>query len=321
VFYTPALPQRGRRTVCRCSIPLHYLSEAAAPSAGVLYPSAASCLVEYPLDTSAALRQPQYPFAFPLTAPCAPHLTCRGPLKAVGWALYLRNHPDQSYVNSLLAIITFGAKLGYTGPDQLIISDNLASALLQPDDITSEIDKRIALLQIRRIDTLPSKYICSPLGLTPKSDGGWRRIQHLSHPPGHSVRVNDHIPRQWGSLVYTQFDEAVATVLRAGPHCLLVKRDLTDAFRHIPVHTDDWWLLGFRWGEAFYQDLFLPFGLRTPPAIFDLFATVLEWIARGEVQLPHAQHYLDDFLMVIPAGGDAQPQPPLKPPVPTSVPA
>jgi hypothetical protein len=101
----------------------------------------------------------------------------------------------------------------------------------------------------------------------------------------------------------------VATVLRAGPHCLLVKRDLADAFRHIPVHPDDWWLLGFRWEDAFYQDLFLPFGLRTSPAIFDFFATALEWIARRELQMQHTQHYLDDFLMVIPAGSDAQPQP------------
>jgi hypothetical protein len=292
------------------TITLHCLSETAAPSAGVLYPSAASCLVEYPLDTSAALHQPQYPFGFPLTAPCAPHLTCRGPLKAVGWALHLRNRPDQSYVNSLLAIITFGANLGYLyRPDQLIINDNLASALLQvyPDAITSDIDKRIALLQIRRIDTPPSKYVRFPLGLTPKSDGGWRHIHHLSYPAGHSV--NNHTPRQWGSLVYTQFDEAVATVLRAGPHCLLVKRNLADAFRHIPVHPDDWWLLGFRWGEAFHQDLFLPFGLRTLPAIFDFFATALVWIARCKVQMQHIQHYLDNFLMVIPAGSDARPQP------------
>jgi hypothetical protein len=41
-FYTPALPQRDRSTFCRCSIPLHCLSEAAAPSAGVLYPCTAS---------------------------------------------------------------------------------------------------------------------------------------------------------------------------------------------------------------------------------------------------------------------------------------
>jgi hypothetical protein len=109
--------------------------------------------------------------------------------------------------------------------------------------------------------------------------------------------------------VYTQFDEAVATVLRAGPHCLLVKRDLADAFRHIPVHPDDWWLLGFRRGEAFHQDLFLPFGLRTLPAIFDFFATALVWIARCKVQMQHIQHYLDNFLMVIPAGSDARPQP------------
>jgi hypothetical protein len=161
------------------------------------YPLVCSDPPLYP--TTSTLRQPQYPFAFPLTAPCAPNLTHRGPLKSSGWEHRLRNHPNRAYVHSLLDIIAFGAKLGYTGPDQFLLSENLPSALFQPTVLSEDINKRIAAGQIRRLHCLPAKYICSPLGLAPKSDGSWRRIHHLSHPPGRSV--NHYIPREWASFV------------------------------------------------------------------------------------------------------------------------
>ena len=52
----------------------------------------------------------------------------------------------------------------------------------------------------------------------------------------------------------------------------MVKRDLADAFRYIPIHPSDWWLMGFEWRGTLYHELFLPFGLRTAPRIFNYFA-------------------------------------------------
>ena len=70
-----------------------------------------------------------------------------------------------------------------------------------------------------------------------------RRIHYLSSPPESSV--NDHIPAEWGALEHTSFDEAIALVAASGQGSTLIKRDLTDAFRHILVALQDQWLLGY----------------------------------------------------------------------------
>jgi hypothetical protein len=145
--------------------------------------------------------------------------------------------------------------------------------------------------------TSATHFICSPLGLVPKGSGGWRRIHHLSYPRGSSV--NDHIPAEWAALEYATVDQAIALVAAQGPGAVLIKRDLQDAFRHIPIAPQDTWLLGFCWEGTYWVDCFLPFGLRTAPYIFDLFAKALHWILDCQAT-PEFEtiHYLDDFLGV-----------------------
>lgn len=73
-----------------------------------------------------------------------------------------------------------------------------------------------------------------------------------------------------------------------------MKKDLADAFRHIPVAKSDWWKLGFEWMGVYWFERFLPFGLRTSPFLFDLFAKALNWIMLRTFN--DVIHYLDDFL-------------------------
>ena len=141
-------------------------------------------------------------------------------------------------------------------------------------------------------------YIISPLGLVPKPSGGFPRIHHLSTPPGHSV--NDHIPSHYGQLKYALFDEALDHVRRAGKGAVMVKRDLADAFRHIPIHPSDWWLFGFEWQGKLFEERFLPFGLRTAPRIFNYFAEGLHW-SLATRSTAAITHYLGDFLAICPA--------------------
>jgi hypothetical protein len=108
-------------------------------------------------------------------------------------------------------------------------------------------------------------------------------------------------PRYGGTLEYTVFDEAVEALLRVGKGAILVKRDLSEAFRHIPVAESDHWLLGFCWDGTFYIDRFLPFGLRTAPFLFDLFAKALHWILTAILRWFHVLHYLDDFAILPPS--------------------
>ena len=248
--------------------------------------------------TPPQLRSPQLEFPFTLTKTCQPNVRNCGPLLETGWDHCLQNHPNPGLGITLIDIICYGAFIGYTGAPQFILGENLPSALNNLTSITKAIEKRAATRQILRLTTLPAKYIASPLGLAPKQDGTWRRIHHLSSPSGHSV--NDYIPQGWGTLTYTRFDNAVATVQACGPRAVLIKRDLADAFRHIPVHPDNRWLLGFGWMETWRCDQFLPFGCRTSPAIFDLFASALEWILQTQRGWEHTLHYLDDFLAIFP---------------------
>lgn len=141
------------------------------------------------------------------------------------------------------------------------------------------------------------QYFCSPLGLVPKHDGGWRRIHDLSFPYRESV--NNGIPRNWGALKYVTYDKAVEALQQQGQGAQLVKRDLKDAFRHILVASSDQWLLGFYCNGRYWMKRYLPFGLRTSPFIFNLFAKALHCVLAAVLMRTIILHYLDDFFAIL----------------------
>ena len=167
--------------------------------------------------------------------------------------------------------------------------------------LSKDLDEQIQLHRVVPVREPPPHFMSSPLGLVPNPNGKWRRIHHLSHPRKGSVTY--HIPAEWGALEYTSFDEALEALLDVGRGAYLVKRDLADAFRHIPVTRADWWLLGFQWNNSYWMDIFLPFGLRTSPFIFDLFAKGINLIL--VVQNWLVLHYLDDFLAIVKTSEEA----------------
>ena len=227
-------------------------------------------------------------------------------LKPTAWADFLLQYPKPDGLKiHLPMILRFGAELGYKGPsDAFILSDNLTSALKDLVIIDKKLQEDLASGRVIQLQGPPTPpYICSPLGLIPKHDGGWRRIHHLSHPRGESV--NDHIPDGAGKLRYTRFQEVLQLVTRAGRHCIILKRDIKDVFRNIPVTPQHQWLLNFSWGGKFYKETCLLFGLATAPFIFNLFAEALHWIIASFLQWVLC-HYLDDFVDIFIAGEATQ---------------
>ena len=78
----------------------------------------------------------------------------------------------------------------------------------------------------------------------------------------------------------------------------LVKLDIKDAYRIVPIHSSNYHLLGIEWRGFTYIDRALPFGLRSAPKIFNAVADSIAWVlaCKGvNCQL----HYLDDFLLAI----------------------
>ena len=74
--------------------------------------------------------------------------------------------------------------------------------------------------------------------------------------------------------------QVAQAVLELGPGAQLAKIDIKSAYRVIPVHPDDWPLLGMVWEYHVYIDVALPFGLRSAPKLFNTVADALEWIAK-----------------------------------------
>ena len=63
----------------------------------------------------------------------------------------------------------------------------------------------------------------------------------------------------------------------------------------IPVHQEDWHLLGIHWKGKNFIDTCHPFGLRLAPYLFNQFTTALHWILQHRCEVCHLLHYLDDF--------------------------
>ena len=84
------------------------------------------------------------------------------------------------------------------------------------------------------------------------------------------------------------------------------KVDIRGAYRHCPVRVIDQLLHCFQWRGKFYVDYNLSFGCRAAPAIWNLFADLICWIAHRVLHLPGLIHWVDDFFgIVVGAYGDA----------------
>ena len=214
----------------------------------------------------------------------------------------LLHHPNRTFVNSLIHTLRFGARIGYTGPQQSRVSRNLVSASQHPEVVSGNITKEIQSGRVVGPFTSPPlpNLQCHPVGVVPKKHSSeWRTIYHLSYPEGDSI--NDHIPKELYSLNYVRVDDAIRILQNLGPGSFMAKTDLKSAFRLIPIHPDDWNLLGIYWQSKFYVDLYLPFGLRSAPYIFNQLSDALEWILKHNYGVKHVIHILDDFFIAEPS--------------------
>ena len=174
----------------------------------------------------------------------------------------------------------------------------MGSASQNPSIIDKYVEQELALH--RFMGPLDSSFAghvdVNRFGVIPKchQPGKWRLITDLSHPPGASV--NDGIEPELCSLTYTSVDDAVRLIIQKGYGAQLAKLDMESAYRQVPVHPDDRFLLGMKWKGNVYVDAALPFGLRSAPKIFNAVADALHWILQQEGV--DSLHYLDDYLLV-----------------------
>jgi len=225
-------------------------------------------------------------------------LCCKYPSPVKRHALLplLDQYPDKRKANILREGFSFGFKLGYLGERKQRDAPNLKSVLEEPQRALEKLGKEIKCKRLAGpFSSRPiSDLIISPIGLVPKSEPGkWRLIHHLSYPEGSSV--NDGIDRGFCVVKYESFDTAVRLVVPVGRGALMAKADIESAFRLLPVHPDDFQLLGMQVLDQYFVDKALPMGASCSPALFETFSTFLEWAAKKKAGSDMITHYADDF--------------------------
>ena len=196
-----------------------------------------------------------------------------------------------------------GFKLGVQGsvPSQNEMPQNPKMTSEQQQIMASKINEEVLLGRVAGPFDVPpfDKFHISPVRLEPKRAGGYRFIHNLSHPYGSETSVNSNIPQDEKTCSYASLDEAIASIRTLGKGVFLAKTDIKSAFKIIPVHPDEYWLLGFKWDGQFYYAKTLPMGAGSSCAIFEEFSTAVEFVAENKLGIQKCHHILDDFLFIV----------------------
>lgn len=216
----------------------------------------------------------------------------------------LTNHPNQEFVSKLCNNLRYGADVGFTGRRVARFSRNLPTALSQPNIVSENLSREVALGRVAGPFPSPPlpNFQVSPIGLVPKKHSTkFRTIFHLSFPKSGETSINSSISKEDFSLQYITIDNAIQGILSLGQGCFLAKTDVESAFRLIPLRPSDYELFGMYWEGNYYYDKVLPFGLRSAPFLFNLLSDAIEWILLNQCLVSFVCHILDDFLIIEPA--------------------
>lgn len=138
--------------------------------------------------------------------------------------------------------------------------------------------------------------IISALAAIPKPNGDIRLIHDASRPIGEAL--NDYADPP--TVKFQTLDDAIALIT---PGAYLAKVDLSNAYRSVSIHPDDYAATGLAWKfdgdteESYMYDTRLCFGASSAPSIFHRLTQAVRSIMSSlGYRAPVA--YLDDFLIV-----------------------
>jgi len=182
------------------------------------------------------------------------------------WSTYLEHYEDKV----VLDFLRFGWPINFSGTLPISTLCNHPSAQANMDYLANYISMELSF------DSICGPFTCnpfdvdcviSPLLCVSKRDSDKLRVVHdLSFPD--NMSVNSGIPKDtYLDMPYTLrlpgVDRLVSFINKFGQGCHVFKKDLSRAYRQIPVDPKDYHLLGFQVAGQFYFHTRFPFGLRS----------------------------------------------------------
>ena len=173
------------------------------------------------------------------------------PLPWWEWDRSLASHPDQQFRAYIREGLRSGFQVGFDYRCSCQKAQrNMASALERPQVIRDYLAMECGegrVLRPLNPEDFPQVHT-SRFGVIPKgTTGKWRLILDMSSPEGRSG--NNGIQDSLCSLSYVDMHDVAHEVVARGRGALLAKVDVKSAYRHIPIHPDDRWLMGMLWGR------------------------------------------------------------------------
>ncbi len=217
------------------------------------------------------------------------------------WEKYMADCPDLDLKSRVFDGLYSGVDIGCSGPESGV-HDNWPSATEFYDAVSNTITQDLHDGRAVGPWSVPptAGYVASPLGAFKRAGTDKIRVIHdLSFPPNNSV--NDTIDPELFTLQYISVDTVAQCVAKYSSPGWLAKSDLSNAFKHIVVNPKQWEKLGFTWDGKFYCFTILPFGCRSAPFLYDVFARGLMYMGRVRGMSPDSYHYLDDTVTCSPS--------------------
>ena len=215
--------------------------------------------------------------------------------------LFLHGY-DTSSIQYLHNGFTKGFKTGFKGTHFPYIAPNPPDSTLYSLHLQQYISTGMRNGQIAGPFQKPPhpNFRSSPIFLREKrTPGKYRCIHNLSYPYN-EFSINSSIPDSIKSVQYASIKNAIDSIQTMGRYTYMCKLDVKQAFRIVPVAVSEQHLLGFSFqqeGKTYYAyDRVLPMGMGTSCAIWEKFASALEWVIREKFKIV-IHHILDDFIL------------------------
>ncbi len=207
---------------------------------------------------------------------------------------------DSNKKQYLLDGFLYGFKIGFNGILACVNCRNHSSITNLEAEAEELINEEIREGRIEGpFDRPPFHHLhVSPIALRPKSSPGKFRLIHNLSAPYDKSSINGNIAQQDRTVSYESLLTIIDAILNFGTNANLAKSDVKSAFRIIPVHYEDYHLLGFHFKGKFYFDKCLSMGGASSCRIFEQVSTALNWILVKKFGLLTTFHYLDDFCIV-----------------------
>ena len=195
---------------------------------------------------------------------------------------------------------TYGFRINFEGTEEPLECDNSQSAKENPEAVEKKLQKEIREGRMAGPFKDPpfENFKCFPLAVRPKSvPGEYRLLHNLSYPYDHRS-VNKSIPKEHTKCKYATIQDAMELVNKVGQGCYLAKADIKSAFRIVPIHPDNYHLMGSIWKGQYYYDKFLAMGLAESCKIFEIVSDALVYILRSHYHVINVVKIIDDFLFI-----------------------